>query len=151
MHWCSGHLFSACHTNLNKCRLTRVCAPVQQRSNFFIMNIFANFVESWKLCSNRRQTKNIYFKHNDALSEPNIQRRAYWFNTQTVCVAPACCCHWTSCIHPRVPSSRPRNRQNSRQLMMQSQLRCCTSIIWSSILVLAPCSGHRLWLALAAW
>jgi len=36
----------------------------------------ANYPESWKLQSVRRKIEDIKLNHDDALAEPNIQRRA---------------------------------------------------------------------------
>ena len=108
MHWCSRHLFSACHTYHKKCTYTRACTPIWQCSNFFVMKPIANYVGSWKPLSILRQTKNIELNHDDALAEPNIQHRACWFNR----TAPARYHHSTSYVCllypfvlPKIPSS----------------------------------------------
>jgi len=54
--------------------------------------------------------------------------------------SPCTSTHSTSCICHLVPLSHSRNHQNQRQPMTQSQLRCRTGIIQSSILVQTPSS-----------
>jgi len=90
MHWCPGHLFSAHHTHCKKTHShprKHVCATVQK-----LLHHETHIDSSWnlKFCSDRRQTKNIRLNH-DAfkLTEPNVQRRACWFDTQTDCTASA--------------------------------------------------------------
>jgi len=63
------------------------CATMQQL--FCYGKTIANHPKPWKLLFVLRQTKNIELNHDDTWAEPNVQRRACWFNTQTDCAAPA--------------------------------------------------------------
>ena len=58
--------------------------------------LLANYLRTWVLnfkfvfrLIDENTAKNIQLNHDEALAEPNIQRRACWSNTQTDCAAPA--------------------------------------------------------------
>jgi len=97
-----------------------------------------NHLESSKLLSALRQTKNIQLNHYDALGEPKIQHIACWFNTPDCHAAPARHCRSTSCVCLLYPFVLP-NRWNLQILcQLMTQLHWCTGIIRSSTLVRAP-------------
>ena len=80
MRWCLRHLFSQTHIYPHMHAYADSVAtslPLNYRKPF------------WKLRSDRRQTKQIEMNHDDALAEPNIQRRAWWLNTPDCRAAPA--------------------------------------------------------------
>ena len=71
-----------------------------------------NHLESSKLLSAWRQTKNIQLNHYDALAEPEIQRRACWFHTPDCRAAPARHYRSTLCVcllYPFVPPNKSSN------------------------------------------
>jgi len=49
MHWCSRHLFSACHSHNNKCKYICTCTPIRQCSISSGMKTFTNYPISWIL------------------------------------------------------------------------------------------------------
>jgi len=139
MHWCSRHLFSAYHTHHNTCTYTRTCTPMLTVQQLPCQELlYANlrrrsdllrpwYLESWKHLSVLRQTKNIELTHDDALAEPNILRRACWFNTPDCRAAPAHHHRLTSCIcSPHlfvVTERRHRDRDASTHTLSRSGTR----------------------------
>ena len=144
MHWCSGHLFSACHTYHKNCSHTRACAPMQRCSNFFAMETIANYlVEQIQLqaklldyfLESNKSNINQSLRPSDVVSAGLAQ----WWNggfpaspearqqfKNHLCKHCACCRLPHACLLPRRSVARQlptqENHQNSRQLMTRSRL-----------------------------
>jgi len=157
LYWCPRHLFSACHTHHIKCTYICACTSWQRCSIFFkfAMKTSAKYLESWKLSPDRqhsRQIKRIELNHHDALAEPNVQRRAWWFNTQTDCAAPAHHC-WSKLLYlftAPLPTAQETIKIHTSAWCSRG---CVVAQASSDHPRSTGCGPHpaRLWLALVAY
>ena len=102
LHWCQKHLYGTCINAQDTClvhaTLTRKDAHTSMQAHpcdgaatsLHYSMIIVNYLKSWNFFpSFGKQETLTELNHDDALAEPNVQRRACWFNTQTDCAASA--------------------------------------------------------------